>query len=174
MGNSFHLISQASAGCIIGIGGLDDILIKTGTITSDPSICPNFSRAEGLSMGLVRVTIEADELYQMNALRVGLEKLNRADPSVEFYISKNGEFILSTCGEVHLEKCLADLNEYLQNQVSFTTGSPIIPFKETCINRYARERQQKEAKEHEEIATSDSEEEEEKDAGMSLVEFLEK
>jgi translation elongation factor EF-G len=42
----------------------------------------------------------------MPLLRYGLDKLNRADPSIEFSISKKGEFVLSTCGEVHLEKCL--------------------------------------------------------------------
>lgn len=62
MGSSFNLIESASAGCIIGIGGLDDVLIKTGTITSDPLVCPNFSRVIGLSMGLVRVAIEAEQL----------------------------------------------------------------------------------------------------------------
>jgi translation elongation factor EF-G len=36
MGSCFNLITTAKAGCIIGIGGLDDILIKSGTITSDP------------------------------------------------------------------------------------------------------------------------------------------
>ena len=125
-------------------------------------------------MGLVRVAIEADELCDMNQLRLGLEKLNRADPSVEFYISKNGEFILSTCGEVHLEKCLHDLNEYLCNAVTYTTGNPIIPFKETCINRYVRERQEKLKKEHEEMGATSSDSEEENKESMSLVEFLAK
>ena len=37
--------------------------------------------------------------------------MERADPSIEFSISKSGEFILSTCGEVHLEKCLKDLKD---------------------------------------------------------------
>lgn len=35
MGSSLKLIDQAPAGTIVGIGGLDDILIKTGTISSD-------------------------------------------------------------------------------------------------------------------------------------------
>jgi|LauGreDrversion4_2_1035121.scaffolds.fasta_scaffold82543_2 translation elongation factor EF-G len=36
MGSTFSLIHTATAGCVIGIGGLDDIIIKSGTITSDP------------------------------------------------------------------------------------------------------------------------------------------
>lgn len=35
MGSSIKLVDFAPAGCIIGIGGLDDILLKTGTISSD-------------------------------------------------------------------------------------------------------------------------------------------
>jgi len=45
----------------------------------------------------------------MDMLRSGLEKMARADPACEFYTTKGGEDILSTCGEVHLEKCLTDL-----------------------------------------------------------------
>jgi translation elongation factor EF-G len=58
MGNSFNLISEAGPGCVIGIGGLDDFLIKSGTITTCPESCPNFFKIEGLSMGLVKVAIE--------------------------------------------------------------------------------------------------------------------
>lgn len=62
MGSSFNLIQTARAGCVIGIGGLDDVLIKSGTVTSDPNVCPNFLKVEGLSMGLVKVSIEPEEL----------------------------------------------------------------------------------------------------------------
>jgi translation elongation factor EF-G len=62
MGSNFNLIQSARAGCIIGIGGLDDILIKSGTVTSNAEVCPNFLRVEGLSMGLVKVSIEPEEL----------------------------------------------------------------------------------------------------------------
>ena len=41
MGSSLKLIDEAPAGSIVGIGGLDDQLIKTGTISTDEN-CPNF------------------------------------------------------------------------------------------------------------------------------------
>ena len=58
MGSSLKLVDQAPAGSIIGIGGLDDLLIKTGTISSSPE-CPNFIKLQTISMGLVKVVIEA-------------------------------------------------------------------------------------------------------------------
>ena len=64
----------------------------------------------------------------------------RADPSIEFLISKNGEFILSTCGEVHLEKCLTDLKDDFAPDIEFTISKPIIPFKETITNSCMRDK----------------------------------
>lgn len=87
-------------------------------------------------MGLVKVAIEPERLAELPLLVSGLEKLNRADPSLEYYVTKQGEHILSTCGEVHLEKCLKDLkDDYLDQKISFSTSAPIMPFKETCVNK---------------------------------------
>lgn len=41
MGSNLESVDQVPAGNIVGIGGLDEVLIKTGTISSDPD-CPNF------------------------------------------------------------------------------------------------------------------------------------
>ena len=67
----------------------------------------------------------------------------RADPSVEFAINKQGENILSTCGEVHLEKCLKDLEDDYAPGIEFEIGEPIIPFKETIMNNTTREKERK-------------------------------
>jgi translation elongation factor EF-G len=86
----------------------------------------------------------------METLIAGLEKLNRADPSLEYYKTKQGEHVLSTCGEVHLEKCLKDLkDDYLDVQVGFSISDPIMPFKETCINKSVRDKVRKEKVEYE-------------------------
>jgi translation elongation factor EF-G len=64
----------------------------------------------------------------------------RSDPSVEFHVLKTGEFVLSTCGEVHLEKCLKDLKDDYAPEVEFSISKPIIPFRETIINRSMRDK----------------------------------
>ena len=48
--------------------------------------------------------------------------------------------MLSTCGEVHLEKCLKDLKDDYAPGVEFSISKPIIPFKETIINRSMRDK----------------------------------
>lgn len=84
----------------------------------------------------------------------------RADPSVEFFETKLGENILSTCGEVHLEKCLQDLKTDYAPGIEFEIGDPIIPFKETILNRTTRNKKRKVQAVYEELnSSSDSSEE---------------
>lgn len=178
MGQQINLIKEAGPGCIIGIGGLEDILLKTGTICSDAH-CPNFSKIEGISVGLVKVAIEPNLLSQMQALRQGLTLMARADPSIEFQISKSGEFILSTCGEVHLEKCLKDLKDDYAPGIDFSISKPIIPFKETIINKSMRDRVFKVQVPWEELnseseSSSDEEVKEGQQPVLSLAEFIAK
>lgn len=71
MGQQLEPISQVGPGCIIGIGGLENILLKTGTLSSTLE-CPNFSKLYGLSKGLIKVTIEPEILTQSNELIAGL------------------------------------------------------------------------------------------------------
>ena len=61
MGSSLQLVQEVPAGNIAGIGGLEDIVIKTGTISTYIE-CPNFARTKTISMGLVKVAIEAKNL----------------------------------------------------------------------------------------------------------------
>lgn len=160
MGSTLKLIDQAPAGSIVGIGGLDEILFKTGTISSTP-MCPNFTKQQAISMGLVKVTIET-ELDGMDFLKTGLIKLNKADPSVQFYINNKGEFILSTCGEIHLERCIKDLNDDFCPGIPITLSEPIIPFRETILNKKLTNRILVNKKENYEEIDSDSDSEEEK------------
>ena len=166
-GQGLESIDQAGPGCIIGIGGLENVLLKTGTISSTLE-CPNFSKLYGLSKGLIKVTIEPRLLAQSQDLINGLRQMAKADPSVEFYLTKQGENILSTCGEVHLEKCLKDLETDYAPGIEFEIGEPIIPFKETILNNTTRDKQRKVQAVYEELNSSSESSEEEgegEDAG---------
>lgn len=182
MGSSLEPVNEVGPGCIIGIGGLENVLLKTATLSSTLE-CPNFSKLVGLSKDLIKVTIEPKLLAQTQDMITGLQKMARADPSVEFHITKQGENILSTCGEVHLEKCLKDLSDDYAPGVEFEIGEPIIPFKETILNRTTREKKAKVQVVYEELnSSSESSEEEEGDDGnknddgssLTMLEFLER
>jgi len=128
------MIEEAPAGCIVGIADLEGIILKTGTISTS-RLCPNFQKSKVISLGLVKVAIESENLGDMDRLKEGLIKLDRSDPSVNFYINSQGEYILSTCGEVHLERCVKDLQDDFAKGIKLHISDPIITFKETIVNQ---------------------------------------
>jgi ribosome assembly protein 1 len=71
MGSSLQIIDEAPAGCIVGIGGIDDQIVKIATI-SDSQLCPNFAKTKAISLGIVKVAIEATNLSEMDILKIGL------------------------------------------------------------------------------------------------------
>lgn len=70
----------------------------------------------------------------MKELVKGLRLLNQSDPCVEIYVQENGEHILCTAGEVHLQRCIDDLEQRFA-MVPVNVSPPIIPFRETIIPR---------------------------------------
>ncbi len=86
----------------------------------------------------------------MKQLRHGMRLLNQADPLVECTLKNTGEYILSTAGEVHLQRCIDDLTKMYQffcsertmnfflylsryARIEINVSAPIIPFRETII-----------------------------------------
>lgn len=58
MGSNLNLTNEAPAGTIVGIGGLEEDVVKIATISSDLN-CPNFAKTKAISIGLVKVAIES-------------------------------------------------------------------------------------------------------------------
>ena len=98
----------------------------------------------------------------MDRLKEGLSKLNKSDPSVSVFTNAKGELILSTCGEIHLERCIKDLNDEFCPRVIFEISDHIIAFRETIINKQLKNKiKKRKNEEFEEIESSSNSEEEE-------------
>jgi translation elongation factor EF-G len=86
-----------------------------------------------LGTGLIKVAVEPANISEMPLLVEGLKKLDKSDPSVSYYINDKGEYIISTCGQIHLERCIYDLkNSFAQIEMVFS--DPIVTFKETVTH----------------------------------------
>ena len=133
MGQHLFPVSSVPAGNIACLGGLQDIVVKTGTISDLPT-CPNFTPMIYSGSPIVRVAVEAQQLADMQRLLKGLDMLDRADPSVEIYLQDNGEHILAVCGEVHLERCVKDLEDTFA-KVRINVSAPIVSFRETILGQ---------------------------------------
>ena len=112
MGRDLIAVDEANAGSIVGIGGINsNIILNSGTLSSTLDV-PSFSPIYQDNVPILRVAVEPVDLNNMNALRKGVKLLNIADPCVEIVDSATGELVVAACGEVHLEKCLDDLQKY--------------------------------------------------------------
>lgn len=131
MGRNLETVDEVPAGNIVGIGGLDNVIFKTATLSTTP-FCPPFIDLPNIATPILRVAVEPKNLQDMPKLVAGLKLLNQADPCVQVLIQETGEHVLLTLGEVHLERCVKDLQETFA-KIEIQTSKPIVPFRETIV-----------------------------------------
>uniref|UniRef100_A0A336K5Y5 Ribosome assembly protein 1 n=1 Tax=Culicoides sonorensis TaxID=179676 RepID=A0A336K5Y5_CULSO len=131
MGRNLVTVSEVPAGNIVGIAGLEEFVFKTATLSTTP-YCPPFIDLPIIATPILRVAIEPKNLQDMPKLLTGLKLLNQADPCVQVQIQETGEHILLTLGEVHLERCIKDLEDTF-SKIPIQISKPIVPFRETIV-----------------------------------------
>uniref|UniRef100_A0A452S8T0 Elongation factor-like GTPase 1 n=1 Tax=Ursus americanus TaxID=9643 RepID=A0A452S8T0_URSAM len=129
MGRELEDLEVVPPGNVLGIGGLQDFVLKSATLCSVPS-CPPFIPLNFEATPIVRVAVEPKHPSEMPQLVKGMKLLNQADPCVQILIQETGEHVLVTAGEVHLQRCLDDLKERFA-KIQISVSEPIIPFRET-------------------------------------------
>uniref|UniRef100_A0AAA9SKN9 Elongation factor-like GTPase 1 n=1 Tax=Bos taurus TaxID=9913 RepID=A0AAA9SKN9_BOVIN len=129
MGRELEDLEEVPPGNVLGIGGLQDFVLKSATLCTSPS-CPPFIPLNFEATPIVRVAIEPKHPSEMPQLVKGMKLLNQADPCVQVFIQETGEHVLVTAGEVHLQRCLDDLKERFA-KIEISVSEPIIPFRET-------------------------------------------
>merc|ERR1719187_200100 len=131
LGRELESVKEVPAGSIVGIGGLENYVLKSATLSSDP-LCPPFVELVESSVPILRVAVEPARSSDLPTLAAGLQLLNQADAHVQVVVSEAGEQLLVTAGEVHLQRCLLDLRETYA-KCELTVSEPIVPFRETIV-----------------------------------------
>jgi ribosome assembly protein 1 len=134
MGRNLEKLDSVPAGIVFGIRGLaNSDIIKSGTLcTQLDGACNLAGRAALASQPIVRVALEPDRPGDMDKMIAGLKMLVLSDPCAEYEQLPDGEIILLTAGELHLERCLVDLRERFA-RCEIQASAPIVPFRETII-----------------------------------------
>ncbi|CAB0034009.1 unnamed protein product [Trichogramma brassicae] len=131
MGRELEPIEEVPAGNVIGIGNLEEHVLKTATLSSTIA-CPSFSELTLLAVPILKVALEPKHPNDLQKLITGLKLLNQADACALVHIQETGEIVLNTAGEVHLERCLEDL-KLRYAKVEINVSEPIVSFKETIV-----------------------------------------
>merc|ERR1711962_1990655 len=129
MGRYIEPIEDVPCGNIVGLVGVDQYLVKTGTIST-------YEKAHNLKVmkfsvsPVVRVAVEAKNPSQLPKLVEGLKRLAKSDPMVQCIIEESGEHIVAGAGELHLEICLKDLEED-HACIPIKKSDPVVSYRET-------------------------------------------
>ena len=128
MGQGMFRVKEVPAGNILAIGGLDKYILKSATLSST-RMCAPFGNMMFQVAPIVKVAVEPESVTDMPALVEGLRLLNRSDAFVEVGLMETGEHVIAAAGEVHLERCVADLRERFA-RVELKVSPPLVSFRE--------------------------------------------
>lgn len=129
MGRYVEAIESVPAGNIVGLVGVDQYLVKTGTIST-------YEHAHNMKVmrfsvsPVVQVAVRPKDPSQLPKLVEGLKRLSKSDPMVQIILSDSGEQVIAGAGELHLEICLKDLEED-HAQIPIIVADPVVTYKET-------------------------------------------
>ena len=129
MGGRVEAIEDVPAGNIWGLVGVDQFLIKTGTITTLKK-AHNMKQMKFSVSPVVSVAVEPKNPADLPKLVEGLRRLSKSDPMVQCMIEESGEHIIAGAGELHLEICLKDLEED-HACISLKKSDPVVSYRET-------------------------------------------
>ncbi|QSS55197.1 translocation elongation factor [Histoplasma capsulatum var. duboisii H88] len=133
MGRNLENLQSVPAGVVFGIAGMEGHVLKTGTLCSQLEGAVNLAGVTLSSPPIVRVALEPVNPSDLNKMINGLKLLEKSDPCAVYEVLPNGEHVILTAGELHLERCLKDLRERFA-KCEIQAGEAIVPYRETTIN----------------------------------------
>jgi len=129
MGRYVEQVHDVPAGNTCGLVGVDQYLLKSGTIcTAESAHCIKTMKFS--VSPVVRVAVEPKNSADLPKLVEGMKRLAKSDPMVLCYTEESGEHIIAGAGELHLEICLKDLQEdFMGTEVKIS--DPVVSYRET-------------------------------------------
>jgi len=130
MGRYTEQVADIPAGNTCALVGVDQYLLKTGTICTEEDAHTIKTMKFSVSP-VVRCAVEPKSAADLPKLVEGMKRLSKSDPMVLCYTEESGEHIIAASGELHLEICLQDLqNDFMGSEVK--VSDPVVTFRETC------------------------------------------
>merc|ERR1712038_2153351 len=129
MGRTVEQIADVPCGNTVGLVGVDQFILKSGTITTieDAHIIADMKYSVS---PVVKVAVKPKDGKDLPKLVDGLKKLSKSDPLVVCSTEDSGEHVIAGCGELHVEICLKDLREEYA-QCDFVMSDPVVSSRET-------------------------------------------
>jgi len=123
-------VDDVPCGNTVGVVGIDQYIIKTGTI-SDHADAHNIRVMKYSVSPVVQMSVRPKNPSDLPKLVEGLKRLAKSDPIVQCTSNESGEHVVAGAGELHLEICLKDLEEDFMKGTPIVKGDPVVAFRET-------------------------------------------
>ena len=133
MGKTVEPIEDMPAGNIVGLVGIDQFLLKSGTLTTSET-AHNLKVMKFSVSPVVQASVEVKNANDLPKLVEGLKRLSKSDPCVLTMINESGEHIVAAAGELHLEICLKDLEEDHAG-VPLKVSDPVVGYRESVAEK---------------------------------------
>jgi len=129
MGGKVEPLDDCPAGNIVGLVGIDQFLLKSGTLTTNET-AHNLKVMKFSVSPVVQRSVEVKNANDLPKLVEGLKRLSKSDPCVLTMINESGEHVVAGAGELHLEICLKDLEEDHAG-VPLRISDPVVQYRES-------------------------------------------
>jgi elongation factor 2 len=131
MGGKVEPIDDMPAGNIVGLVGIDQFLLKSGTLTTSET-AHNMKVMKFSVSPVVQRSVQVKNAQDLPKLVEGLKRLSKSDPCVLTMTNESGEHVVAGAGELHLEICLKDLEEDHAG-VPLIISDPVVQYRETIM-----------------------------------------
>ena len=126
MGTRIEQVDDVPCGNTVGLVGIDQYIIKNGTLTTVEGAYPIRPMKFSVSP-VVRVAIEPKNAKDLPKLQEGMKRLEKSDPCVLCIMDVDtNQNIICGAGELHLEICLKDLRDDFCGGIEFLTSDPVV------------------------------------------------
>lgn len=131
MGRFIENLDDAPCGNLVCLVGIDQYLVKTGTITTSETACC-FRTMKFSVSPVVRMAVKPKRASDITDLVKGLKQVAKTDPCVQVEIDEaTGEMIVAGAGELHLEIIMKDLADL--SGIEIVQSEPVVSYKETVL-----------------------------------------
>ena len=133
MGRELEPLDSVPAGVIFGVGGLENHVHKSATLSSQSHKAINLAGIRTSSPPILRIALEPADPRDLQKMISGLKILEQSDPCATYEALESGEHVMLTAGELHMERCLKDLRERFA-RCDIQVGEPTVPYRESLVS----------------------------------------
>lgn len=129
LGRHTETVPAVAAGNICGLVGIDQFLVKAGTITTSETACC-IKTVKFVRSPVVRVELKVkNAMMDLPQLINGLRKLSKSHPMLSCVYGESGEYMVSGCSLQQVQGGLKDLDYFMS--APLIQSDPIVTYCET-------------------------------------------